>query len=417
MKSIIFIPLTILLFLGCSKEPQVVKEEVLKKKVIVEEKTEVIVLADSSQRLKVLETKTQPKDSKPIEQNQAKIMFKGLPKTYLQKSAFDELPSWHEEDYDEALSNFLNSCKSKKTKKMYKRICRQAKSALSAKVFIQREFHPYQINTKNGEKEGLLTGYYEPELRGSLTKTKKYKYPIYSTPKDLIIVDLSSIYPDLKNYRLRGKIDGNKLIPYDTRKESSSKHIPAEVICYTDSKIDLFFLEIQGSGRVTLKDGKTLFIGYDNQNGHRYRAIGRYLVKIGALKMKEVSLQSIRAWLDKNPSRVDEVLHYNKSVVYFRKKENPASGSLGLCLTPERSIAVDKRYIPLGRMLYMNAEVKDKDVSKIVLAQDTGGAIKGAIRADMFLGYGEEAMNTAGELKSPLKLWILLPKNSKDSNI
>ena len=408
MKLITFIPLTILLFLGCSKEPQVAQ----------------VNLEKIPKKLEVLDMKITSNDSNIAvcdvnltEEDEARIMFKSLPKTYLLKSDFDELPNWHEEDYDEALSNFLNSCKSKKTKKIYKQICKQAKGALSAKSFIQREFHPYKINTKSGEEDGLLTGYYEPQLRGSLTKSKKYKYPIYTTPKDLIIVDLSSIYPSLKNYRLRGKIEGNKLIPYDTRKESGSKHIQAEVICYTDSKIDLFFLEIQGSGRVKLKSGETIFVGYDNQNGHRYRAIGKYLVKIGALKLKDVSLQTIRAWLDKNPSRVDEVLNYNKSVVYFKQRENPASGSLGICLTPERSIAVDRRYIPLGSMLYLNADVKDKNVSKIVLAQDTGGAIKGAIRADMFLGYGEDAMNTAGELKSPLKLWILLPKNKKDSNI
>ena len=130
-------------------------------------------------------------------------------------------------------------------------------------------------------------------------------------------------------------------------------------------------------------------------------------------KIEEVSLQSIRKWLDKNPRRVNEVLHYNKSVVYFKQRENSASGSLGLRLTATRSIAVDRRYIPLGSMLYLNASIKDETVSRIVLAQDTGGAIKGAIRADLFMGFGADARETAGKLKSPLKLWILLPKNKK----
>lgn len=375
MKYILSITLTVFLFLGCSKEPQIEKMETKK----------------------------------------ASILFKKLPKTYLIESDFNELPNWHDENYDDALYSFIYNCKTSRTKKIYKQVCKKAQNLntlnITAKSFIQNQFSPYQINTKHGKERGLLTGYYEPELRGSLIKTKKYKYPIYETPKDLIIVDLNSIYPKLKNYRLRGKIVGNKLIPYDTRAQSKSKKIPAKVICYTDSKIDLFFLEIQGSGRVVLKNGKTIFIGYDNQNGHRYRAIGKYLVKIGALKLKDVSLQSIRKWLDKNPSRVDEVLNYNKSVVYFKQRKKPASGSLGLTLTPKRSIAVDRRYIPLGSMLYLNADIKDKQVSKIVLAQDTGGAIKGAIRADMFLGFGRDAMNTAGELKSPLKLWILLPKS------
>jgi membrane-bound lytic murein transglycosylase A len=190
-----------------------------------------------------------------------------------------------------------------------------------------------------------------------------------------------------------------------------SKYIPAKVICYTDSKIDLFFLEIQGSGRAQLEDGTLMYIGYGNQNGHKYRAIGRYLVKIGALKIKEVSLQSIRAWLDANPKRVDEVLNYNKSVVYFKERKQSATGSLGIQLTPKRSIAVDRRSIPLGTMLYLNAPIHGYQVSKIVHAQDTGGAIKGAIRADMFLGSGKDAREVAGKLKSELELWMILPKN------
>ena len=371
MKTIILITLIFLLFTGCSKEPKV----------------------DVDNKIT------------------ASIISKYLPKTYLKKSDFTKLPNWHKENYDEALDNFINSCKTGKTKKIYNEICKKAKQASDSKTFIQNQFLPYEINNENGEDSGLLTGYYEPELNGSLIKTKKFKYPIYSTPSDLIIVDLGSIYPKLKDYRLRGKVVGNRLVPYDTRKESHSRDVPAEIICYTDSKIDLFFLEIQGSGRVKLRDGKSIFIGYDNQNGHRYRAIGRYLVEIGALRQEDVSLQTIRAWLDENPSRVDEVLNYNKSVVYFKQRKNPASGALGLCLTPKRSIAVDTRFIPLGSMLYLNADINEKKVNKIVLAQDTGGAIKGAIRADMFLGYGDKARSTAGELKSALRLWILLPKS------
>ena len=393
MKSIILILVLIFVFLGCSREPTIVY-----KNVIVEKACQHTVL----EKVKI--------ENKVIE---AKRLFKSLPKTYLLQHSFNDLPNWHNEDYADALNNFVNSCQTKRTRKIYKDICKKAKDSENARYFIEHEFLPYKINTNKGKEEGLLTGYYEPELSGSLKKTKKYKYPIYETPEDLIMVDLSSIYPHLKNYRLRGKIDGNKLVPYHTRKQSSSKHIPAKIICYTDSKIDLFFLEIQGSGRVKLENGKVLYIGYGNQNGHRYRAIGKYLVKIGALKLKEVSLQSIRAWLDKNPRRVDEVLNYNKSVVYFKQREKAASGSLGVCLTASRSIAVDRRYIPLGSILYLNANIEEERVSKIVLAQDTGGAIKGAIRADMFLGCGREAREVAGKLKSSLELWILLPKNKR----
>ena len=405
MKLLLYIPIIILLFLGCSKEPKV--EPKIDQKSINEFKQEL-------DHIKLIcDTNSSGKKDK-----NAKILFDKLPRTYLSKSGFDKLPNWDDENYISALNSFVNSCKTSKTKKMYKKLCKKATKAQNAKLFLQNEFEPYKINTKDGKEKGLLTGYYEPQLRGSLVRKGKYKYPIYETPKDLIIVDLGSVYPQLKNLRLRGRLKGNKLIPYYTRKETKSGHVNADVICYTDSKVDRFFLEIQGSGRVTLDTGETIFLGYDNQNGHRYRAIGRYLVKKKALKLEDVSLQTIRAWLDKNPKRMDEVLNYNKSVVYFKRREQSATGALGVKLTPKRSIAVDRRYIPLGSMLYLNAELKKhENISKVVLAQDTGGAIKGSIRADLFLGYGKNAMEVAGELKAPLKLWILLPKEDKIKNI
>lgn len=375
MKYLISIVVTVLMFWGCSKGPKVVSDE------------------------------------------EACAVSEMFPMTHLHKSEFKDLPNWHDEDYVSALDSFINSCRTAKTQKIYEELCQEANNTKNAKEFLQTNFEPYQINTEHGEEEGLLTGYYEPQLSGSIIKKGPYVYPIYKTPSDLIEVDLSEIYPDLKHYRLRGRLEDNKLVPYYERSEFNPDYNEEDIICYTDSKIDLFFLEIQGSGRVALDNGETIFIGYDNQNGHRYRAIGKYLVSIGALKMEEVSLQSIRAWLENNPKRVDEVLNYNKSVVYFRQRESAASGSLGLELTPKRSVAVDRRFIPLGTMLYLDTKIKDDEFSSVVVAQDTGGAIKGAIRADIFLGHGDEAMNVAGELKAPLQLWVLLPKNKKEDEI
>lgn len=340
------------------------------------------------------------------------VKVESLPKTKLLSSGFDELPNWDDEDYESALENFKNSCRSGRTKKIYEDLCFEAQNVDNAKEFFLLNFEPYEIHTEDGDEEGLLTGYYEPFLRGSLTKHDQYIYPVYKTPNDLITVDLSSIYPELKHKRLRGRIEGNKLVPYFTRKEFSKIDVDAEVICYVDNKVDLFFLEVQGSGRVLLDNNETIFIGYDNQNGHRYKSIGKYLVKKGEIPLEDISLQSIRAWFEKNPNRVDEVLNYNNSVVYFKKKKQAATGSLGLELTPRRSIAVDRRYIPLGSMLYCNAQQDDTQFSHIVQAQDTGGAIKGAVRADMFLGFGDEAREVAGGLKAPLKLWIFLPKDN-----
>ena len=341
-----------------------------------------------------------------------KILFDSLPSTYLYESNFENLPNFENEDFDVVLTNFKNNCRTKKSKKIYGSLCQESQNVKNAKEFLLANFSPYMISTKKGKTVGLLTGYYEASLNASMKKSKQYKYPIYETPQDLIVVDLSSIYPDLKKYRLRGRVKGNKLVPYDTRAQSKKKGVNADVICYCDSKIDRFFLEIQGSGRVKLDNGENMFIGYDNQNGHKYKAIGRYLVKIGALKLEEVSLQSIKAWLKKNPKRVDEVLNYNQSLVYFKERNQGATGALGLELTPKRSIAVDRNFIPLGSMLYLSAKVDEKKENRIVFAQDTGGAIKGAVRADFFLGAGDAAMQSAGRLKADLKLWILMPKGA-----
>lgn len=343
--------------------------------------------------------------------HEPKVMFSDMPKTKLVESDFSELPNWKKENYDKALESFIESCKSSKTKYIYQELCINATNAQDAKIFLTNEFTPYEISTQERGEVGLLTGYYEPQLKGSLIKKEPFIYPIYETPKDMFVIDLGEQYPELKNYRLRGRVQGEKIVPYYDRAQAKEKSIDANIICYTDSKIDLFFLEVQGSGRVILEDGKNIFIGYDNQNGHKYSSIGKYLVEIGEIPLEEVSLQSINAWFIDNPQRVDEVLNYNKSMVFFRQKDKAASGSLGLELTPERSIAVDKIYIPLGSMLYLNADIQGENIGRVVMAQDTGGAIKGSVRADMFCGYGEEAKEIAGKLKAPLKLWILLPKS------
>ena len=346
-------------------------------------------------------------------QKRSEIIFTKLPNTYLIKSSFNELPDFDDENYAEVLEQFISNCTTIKAKRLYGKLCKHTDKITDVKEFLTNSFSPYILSDKEAKQEGLLTGYYEPQLYASLTKSKKYRYPLYETPKDLIIVDLSSIYPALKRYRLRGKIEGNRLVPYDTRAQSKKGDVDADIICYCDSKIDRFFLEIQGSGRIKLDDNSTMFIGYDNQNGHKYRAIGRYLVKIGALELKNVSLQSIKAWLVNNPKRVDEVLNYNNSLVYFKQRKQSATGALGLELTPKRSIAVDRKYVPLGSMLYLSTNINEEKISRVVFAQDTGGAIKGSVRADLFLGAGDKALDIAGKLKSPLKLWILLPKNTK----
>jgi len=341
---------------------------------------------------------------------QPKILFQESPHTYLIEKSFTQLPNFENEDFDEVLRVFKKNCHTKKAQKIYGSLCQELVNVQDARKFLVNNFTPYMIVDEDFNDTGLLTGYYEPVLYGSLHKSDKYKYPIYATPKNLVEVDLGAIYPELKHYRLRGLLQNNKVLPYYTREEFQAKNIKAPVICYCDSKIDRFFLEIQGSGKVQLENNETLFIGYANQNGHKYSSIGRYLVQIGALKSQEVSLRSIKKWLQEHPLRVDEVLNHNDSMVFFSKKEQGATGALGVELTPKRSVAVDKKYILLGSMLYLNSKYKDENISNIVFAQDTGGAIKGAVRADLFLG---DAKEIAGSLKSPLELWVLLPKKKR----
>ncbi len=320
-------------------------------------------------------------------------------------SACSISPSPKNENYDEVLQVFKTNCETQKAQTIYGDLCTNAANVTDAKAYIQDNF----TLTTVGE-DGLLTGYYEPELQGSLVQTDKYKYPIYNTPDDLVVVKLGSIYNKLNDYRLRGRLESNVLVPYYSREELNKRDINASVICYTDSKIDLFFLEVQGSGRVTLNDGKTIFIGFDNQNGHPYKSIGKHLISLGEISKEDISLQSIREWFKRNPNRVDEILNHNPSVVFFNQREQGATGALGVELTPLRSVAVDKRRVPLGSMLLLQASDENVNYNRIVFAQDTGGAIKGEVRADMFLGFGENAGKIAGELKAPLKLWIYTPK-------
>ena len=345
------------------------------------------------------------------------LTLKELPHTKLQPSNFEELPQFEEEDFREVLELFKQNCKTNKAFYIYGNLCSEAENVLDVKEFITNNFRPYRIQNDDENNEGLLTGYYEAQIHASYQRSERYKYPIYATPQDLVVVDLSTIYPELKHYRLRGKLQGNRVIPYYTREEAALSDINASVLCYCDSPIDKFFLEVQGSGIAKLDDNSSIYLGYDNQNGHKYRSIGRYLVAHNELSKEEVSLQSIKQWLLKHPDRVDEVLNYNNSMVFFSRREQGATGALGVELKPMRSVAIDKRYISLGSMLYLNADLNNTKINKIVFAQDTGGAIKGPVRADLFVGSGERALEFAGHLKAPLKLWLILPKNERKQSI
>lgn len=307
------------------------------------------------------------------------------------------------ENFDELLSLFRQNCAAPLSKKVYANVCEQALHVNDAKAFFKNSFELKKIQPN--EQRSMLTGYYEPLLHGSMKKSARFKYPVYAKPKDLLMIVGEN------DKKMRGRSVKGKMMPYYTREEINKRKLNAEVLCYVDDKIDLFFMEVQGSGRVELEDGKVIFIGYADANGHQYKSLGREMMNRGIFaSVEEISLQSIRAWLVAHPTQIDALLNTNPSYVFFRRMDQKATGSLGLVLTPERSVAVDRSFIPLGSLLAVKSHSANYSVDKFVFAQDTGGAIKGPNRADMFMGYGERAQWIAGELKAPLEVWIMQPK-------
>lgn len=286
----------------------------------------------------------------------------------------------------------------------------------TARRFFEANFTPFQLINADGSEEGLITGYYEPLLRGSRKPGARYRFPVFGVPDDLLVLDLTEVYPELKGMRLRGRLEGRRVVPYFDRSqiEQGRAAVAGKEIAWVDDPIDLFFLQIQGSGRIALESGETIRVGYAEQNGHPYRSIGRVLAERGDLPLEKTSMQGIKAWAQANPDKLTELLNQNGSYVFFR--ELPADtagppGALGVPLTPRRSVAVDARYVPLGAPVYIATTwpLSSRPLRQLMLAQDTGGAIRGAVRADFFWGFGEDAGREAGRMKQPLRMWVLLP--------
>jgi membrane-bound lytic murein transglycosylase A len=346
----------------------------------------------------------------------------GVPdKLALEPVSFSNLPGWNEDRQSEALPAFARSCtvlaKSPKAQE-WKPACAALANVpghddAAARAFFERYFTAYAASGKEGE-EGLFTGYYEPELRGSLHKTKRYHVPLYARPRDLVTVDLGQFKAEWKGKHITGKVEQMKLVPYDHRAAIAGDSLQglARVIAWVDDPIDAFFLEIQGSGRVRLTDGRIVRLGYDQANGRDYTAIGRVLADVGALS-RPVTMQKIRAWLTAHPDRAQEVMDFNASYVFFRrlKGEGPI-GAEGVALTPLRSLAVDPTFVKLGIPVWLDtSDAQDAALQRLVIAQDTGGAIKGSVRGDFFWGAGKEAETEAGAMQSKGRYYILLPKD------
>ena len=352
-----------------------------------------------------------------------------LPKARtLEAASWADLPGWAEDDPRAAWQAFLRGCAKLKAQAAWREICtlaeRLAPSA-SVRDFFEAQFLPYRVANPDGSVQGLATGYYEPLLRGSRVKEGPYRYPVYATPADLLSIDLSDVNPELKHMRLRGRLEGRRVVPYYARAEIE-RGLPAlagRELLWVDDPVDLFFLQVQGSGRVQLPSGEAVRVAYADQNGQPYKSIGRYLVEQGELKLEQASMQGIKAWAAANPARLAALLDQNPSYVFFRELPPPPGGhdgdalgplgALGVALTPERSIAVDPRYIPLGAPVFLATTWPDSDrsLARLVLAQDSGGAIRGAVRADYFWGFGDAAGAQAGRMRQSARMWVLLPRD------
>lgn len=290
------------------------------------------------------------------------------------------------------------------------------------KAGLEEWFVPFAVSIA-GRPDGKFTGYYEPMLDGSMTPSETYHVPLYTRPADLIEVDLGRFRDDLKGRRIAGTSVGGKLVPYPNRAEIVDGALEGKVepLLWVDDPIDAFFLQIQGSGRVRMPDGSVKAVGYAGQNGHIYFAISRLLIREGHGTREELSMQFIRRWLNENPSELNRVLNSNASYIFFRDLGDVDGpyGSGGVTLTPGRSLAVDRVHLPMHMPIYLSTVRPDADdpstktvpFQRLMMAQDTGGAIVGEIRGDVFWGPGEDAATIAGHMNSAGRYFVLLPKS------
>lgn len=342
----------------------------------------------------------------------------------LQPARFDDLPGWQDDDLAAAWPGFLNSCKGMKSRRdwpLWRGACEEAATlgtpdSATARRFFESRFTPWRLVNPDGADNGLITGYYEPMLNGSRQRISPNQHPVLPVPADLLTIELSDVFPELKNLRLRGRLQGNKVVPYWSRAELAPREakMGEKAIAWVDDPIELFFLQIQGSGRVKLPDGTLLRVGYADQNGHPYQSIGRVLIDRGELKPEQASMQGIQGWARANPTKVQALLNENPSYVFFREVKNADGGpigALGVPLSDARSLAVDPRTTPLGAPVFLATTWpnEERPLNRLMLAQDTGGAIKGVVRADFFWGFGPDAGSLAGRMKQKGRMWVLLP--------
>ncbi|MEP7276691.1 MAG: MltA domain-containing protein [Betaproteobacteria bacterium] len=349
---------------------------------------------------------------------------------------YSTLPGWADDDLAATWPAIVVGCRTlvanARTRATWERPCAAAervdgRDRRAVRAYYEGYFSPYRIEAADGRDTGLVTGYYEPQLRGSRTPTAAFTVPLYAVPDDLLTVDLSLLFPELKDKRVRGRVDGKRVVPYWPRADIERGKAPlaGKALAYVAEPVDAFFLQIQGSGRIRLPDGAALRLGYADQNGHAFRSVARVLIERGELTLERASKQSIEAWGRANPDKLPALLDENPSYVFFREVAAPAPGSLeaqidgpigslGVPLLAQRTIAVDPRAVPLGAPVFLatTLPLSVQPLNRLTLAQDTGGAIRGAVRADFFWGFGDDAGREAGRMRQDGRMWLLWPKDA-----
>ena len=357
-------------------------------------------------------------------------------RTVFTPAAWSDLPGWQADAVEDAWPAFVAGCRAlvadAKRRATWQAPCTAGERVDGAdpaavRAFFAGHFSPWRVASSDGGDTGLVTGYYEPLLRGARARSAEFAVPLYARPDDLLTVELADLHPELKGKRVRARVAGRKVVPYWSRAEieRDGAAFAAQPLVFVDDPVEAFFLEIQGSGRIALPDGTVIRLNYADQNGHPYRSIGRVLIDRGELTREAASMQSIRAWARAHPDEVRALLDENPSYVFFREAAPPVPGSLearidgprgalGVPLLARRTIAVDPRSIPLGAPVYLatTRPLSNAPLERLVLAQDTGGAIRGPVRADFFWGFGDEAGREAGRMKQPGRMWLLWPKGA-----
>jgi membrane-bound lytic murein transglycosylase A len=293
------------------------------------------------------------------------------------------------------------------------------------KEFIQSNYRVYRSVGRDGKGEVLYTGYYEPLLNGSLVRSEKYRFPIYTRPRDLITIDLSLFHEKFKGEKIIARYSDQTVVPYYDRSEIEGDGVledKAEVLAWAEDPVDVFFLQIQGSGKVRLENGDIFNVHYQTTNGRPYRSIGKLLIDEEKISTTDMSMQKIREYLHHHPNEIDTVLNYNPSYVFFKIEPNGPLGNINVKLTAGRSIALDRRIFPPAALAFIETEKPLIDdagkihswqrFSRFALNQDTGGAIRGPGRADLFWGNGSYAEIAAGHLKHTGKLYFLVLKST-----